>query len=147
MKRLIPLTAAALFCVSFPAFSGETPSPEGAEQYFVNIKDGDVISGPVHIIFGLKGMGVAPAGVEKENTGHHHVLIDRPLLGEGEDGAEEFEYSIPADENHLHFGKGQTETVIDLAPGEHTLQLVLGDWAHVPHNPPVMTEQITITVK
>jgi hypothetical protein len=92
-------------------------------------------------------MGVAPAGVEVENTGHHHLLIDRPPLGEGEDGADEFDNGLIADENNVHFGKGQTETMIELAPGKHTLQLVLGDANHVPHSPPVMSEVITITVE
>ena len=105
------------------------------------------MTGPVKVIFGLSGMGIAPAGVEKENTGHHHLLIDRVPIGEGEDGAEEFEFGIAADENNIHYGKGQTETVLDLAPGTHTLQLVLGDALHVPHNPPVFSERITITVK
>ncbi|MEM9330115.1 MAG: DUF4399 domain-containing protein [Pseudomonadota bacterium] len=147
MKRLMSITAAALFCVLPPALAGETPSPAGAKQYFVNLKDGDTVSGPVHIVFGLKGMGVAPAGVEVENTGHHHVLINRPPLGQGEDGAEEFEFALPADDNHKHYGKGQTETTLELPAGTHTLQLVLGDWSHVPHNPPVMSDQITITVE
>lgn len=147
MKRLMLYTAAALFCVSGSAMAGETPSPEGAKQYFVNLKDGDTVTGPVHIIFGLKGMGVAPAGVENENTGHHHVLINRPPLGQGEDGDEEFEFALPADDQHKHYGGGQTEATLDLPSGTHTLQLVLGDWSHVPHNPPVMSEQITITVK
>lgn len=111
------------------------------------MKDGDTVTGPVKVIFGLSGMGVAPAGVEAENTGHHHILLDRAPVGEGEDGTEEFEYGIAADENNIHYGKGQTETVLDLAPGKHTLQLVLGDHYHVPHNPPVFSERITITVK
>ena len=92
-------------------------------------------------------MGVAPSTVEKENTGHHHILIDRPAIGEGEDGAEEFEYAVLADENNVHFGGGQTETVLDLSPGTHTLQLVLGDALHMPHDPPVFSERITITVQ
>lgn len=129
------------------AFAGETPAPEGASVYFVNIADGDSISSPVKVIFGLSGMGVAPAGTEKEHTGHHHLLLNRPILGEGPDGADEFDYSIPADENHIHFGGGQTEFTLELEPGEHTMQLVLGDMNHVPHNPPVMTEVITITVE
>lgn len=115
--------------------------------YFANLKDGDVISGPVSVVFGLKGMGVAPAGTEKENTGHHHLLINRAPLGEGPDGADELIYGVPADDNHIHFGGGQTETVLDLPAGEHTLQMVLGDLNHVPHNPPVMSDVITITVE
>lgn len=127
--------------------AGETPAPEGASVYFVNLADGDTVSAPVTVVFGLTGMGVAPAGTEKEMTGHHHLLIDRPPLGEGPDGAEELEYGLPADDNHVHFGGGQTEVTLDLAPGEHTLQLVLGDHSHVPHDPPVTSEVITITVE
>ena len=124
-----------------------TPSPDGASVYFVSPKDGDIVSSPVTVVFGLRGMGVAPAGTEKENTGHHHLLIDRPPLGEGEDGADELAYGLPSDENHLHFGGGQTETTLELAPGEHTLQLVLGDAGHVPHARPIMSDVITIRVE
>jgi len=129
------------------ATAQESASKAGAKQYFVNLKDGDTVSSPVKIIFGLSGMGVAPAGVEKENTGHHHILLNRAPLGKGEAGADELKETIPADENHMHFGKGQTEKTLDLAPGKYTLQLVLGDQNHVPHNPPVSSEVITITVK
>jgi hypothetical protein len=87
-------------------------------------------------------MGVAPAGVEKPNTGHHHLLIDAPALTE-----EQLKEPIPADDNHRHFGGGQTETMVTLPEGKHTLQLVLGDWTHIPHVPPVMSEPITITVQ
>jgi hypothetical protein len=91
-------------------------------------------------------MGVAPAGIEKENTGHHHLLVNRPPLGEGPFGAEEFELALPADDNHRHFGMGQTEVTLTLPPGTHTLQLVLGDHDHVPHSPPIVSDVITITV-
>ena len=87
------------------------------------------------------------AGTEAENTGHHHILVDRAPLGEGEDGADEFDANLPADEHHRHFGKGQTETVLELSPGKHTLQLVLGDKDHIPHDKPVVSPQITITVE
>jgi hypothetical protein len=129
------------------AIAGDTRSPPGATQYFVTLADGQVVSSPLKVVFGLSGMGVAPAGVEAENTGHHHLLIDRPPLGQGEDGADEFDNGLIADAHNVHFGKGQTETLIELTPGSHTLQLVLGDADHVPHNPPVMSEVITITVK
>jgi len=92
-------------------------------------------------------MGVAPAGTEEENTGHHHILLNRAPFGEGPEDADMIETGIFADDNHIHFGKGQTETTLDLAPGTHTIQLVFGDLYHVPHNPPVMSEQITITVE
>ncbi len=143
MKKLI---FAALLAAT-PAFSQSTPSPEGARVFFANIEDGATVGAPVTIAFGLEGMEVAPAGTDAPNTGHHHILIDRPPLGEGEDGADELVNGLPADDNHVHFGKGQTEVTLDLAPGPHTLQLVLGDMNHVPHDPPVVSEVITITVE
>ena len=147
MKKSIVAAFAGLALMAAPTLAGETPAPEGAKVYFVNLKDGDTVTGPVKVIFGLSGMGVAPAGIDKAGTGHHHILIDRPVLGKGEDGADEFDANIPADENHKHFGKGQTETTLKLAPGKHTLQLVVGDKDHIPHNPPIVSSQITITVQ
>jgi len=147
MKKILLTLAICLFPLSGSAIAGETPSAPSAKQYFVNLKDGDTVKGQVKIIFGLSGMGVAPAGVEQENTGHHHILLNRPPLGEGEYGEEEIENGILVDENNIHFGNGQTETTLDLSPGKHTLQLVLGDHNHVPHNPPVHSEVITITVE
>ena len=144
MKHLILAVLITLPCA---AFAQDTMSPEGARVYCVNLEDGATVSSPVTVVFGLEGMSVAPAGTEKEKTGHHHLLINRPPLGEGEYGEEEFMYGLPADDNHVHFGGGQTQTTLELAPGEHTLQLVLGDLNHVPHDPVVSTEQITITVK
>ncbi len=146
MKNTI--AALAVFTtLCFPAIAGETPSSDGTNLYFVNLEDGATVSSPVTVVFGLNGMGVAPAGTEKDNTGHHHVLLDRPPLGEGEDGAEELEYGLPSDENHIHFGGGQTEVKLELTPGKHTLQLVLGDLNHVPHDPPVTSDVITINVE
>ena len=92
-----------------PAAAQDTPSPPGAKVYFVNLKDGATVSSPVKVVFGLSGMGVAPAGIEKKGTGHHHLFINRPDLGKGPDGKDELEANIPADDNHKHFGKGQTE--------------------------------------
>jgi len=146
-SKVFAAALTAAISLGAPAFAGETPSAEGAQVYFVNLADGATVSSPVKVIFGLSGMGIAPSGVEKENTGHHHLLINRPPLGEGADGAEELEYGLPADDNHVHFGGGQTETTLDLAPGQHTLQLVLGDWSHVPHATPVTSDVITITVE
>jgi hypothetical protein len=144
LKHLI---AAALFTIPGALSAQDTPAPEGAGVYFVNLENGSTVSGPVTVIFGLEGMGVAPAGTEREHTGHHHIFLNRPPLGEGEEGAEELLYGIPADDNHIHFGGGQTQVTLELEPGEHTLQLVLGDLNHVPHVPPVASEQITITVE
>lgn len=128
--------------VGIPAIAlGETAAPPNASVYFINLKDGDVVTSPFKVQFGLTGMGIAPAGIEKANTGHHHLLIDTTL------SAEELKAPIPADAKHLHFGGGQTETMVTLPPGQHTLQLVLGDWSHIPFNPPIMSPVITITVK
>lgn len=119
--------------------SGRTPSPEGAVVYFISPQDGDVVSGPVTVRFGLSGMGVAPATVEKEKTGHHHLVVDAPTP--------DMRVPIPANDNYRHFGGGQTEMVLELPKGKHTLQLVLGDFRHVPHDPPVVSERIEITVE
>lgn len=126
----------------------KTPFPEGASLYFINIADGDTVTSPVTVQFGLSGMGVAPAGItEKENVGHHHLLINRAPLGEGPDGAEEWEFGLPADDNHKHFGGGQTEVTLELPAGTHTLQMVLGDHSHVPFGPELATDVITINVE
>jgi hypothetical protein len=117
---------------------GPTPSPPGAEVYFIDLKDGATIAPKTTIHFGLRGMGVAPAGSDKENSGHHHLLIDADLPS--------FKEPIPNDFNHLHFGAGQTEAEVVLPVGPHTLQLVLGDKNHIPHSPPVMSERIHVVV-
>jgi hypothetical protein len=132
----------AVFAVAgFTPAVAQTPSPEGAKVYFINLKDGTEVDSPFLVQFGLSGMGVAPAGVEKPNTGHHHLLIDATLT------PEQLKEPIPSDDNHKHFGGGQTEAMVTLPKGQHTLQLVLGDWTHIPHAPPVMSETITITVR
>ncbi|WP_193369306.1 DUF4399 domain-containing protein [Pelagibius marinus] len=140
MRSMILAAALALF--AGPALAGETPAPAGAALYFISPQDGATVSSPVTMRFGLKGMGVAPAGTEKDKTGHHHLLIDTATPS-----GDALNEPIPADDHHKHFGGGQTEASIELAPGSHTLQLVLGDWSHIPHNPPVMSKQITVTVK
>ena len=131
---LIALAAGSLALAQGP----RTPSPAGAKVYFIQPKDGQSVKGQVHVVMGLAGMGIAPAGVEKPETGHHHVLIDVDKLNTGA--------PVPEDDKHRHFGRGQTETMLDLPAGKHTLQLVLGDWKHIPHNPPVMSQKITISV-
>lgn len=148
MKKTMTVAAAMIMGAAGALWAGgETASNPDAQVYIVNLKDGDTVSSPVTVVFGLSGMGVAPAGTEKEMTGHHHLLINRPPMGQGEDGAEELTYGIPADDMHKHFGGGQTETVVELPSGTHTLQLVLGDLNHVPHATPIMSEVITITVE
>lgn len=144
MKPAIIATRAAAVLIAatlaqLPALARE-PSPAGAEVYIVAPKDGATIKGPVTVVFGLKGMGVAPAGIKLENTGHHHLLIDS-------DPPSDLSQPLPATEKVLHFGKGQTETTLTLAPGKHTLQLVLGDWLHIPHEPAIVSRKITITVE
>jgi hypothetical protein len=116
------------------------PSPDNAEVYFIEPSDGETVSSPVVIKFGLRGMGVAPAGVKRENTGHHHLLVDTDL-------PENMNVPLPAGENRIHFGGGQTETKLKLTPGKHRLRLLLGDHFHIPHEPPVYSEEIEITVE
>src|SRR5215468_2226352 len=105
----------------------QTPSPEGAAVYFINLKDGDTVSSPFKVQFGLTGMGVAPVGVEKENTGHHHLIIDSKL------SPDELKAPIAANAKHVHFGAGQTEATVTHTPGKKKLQLVLGNWSHIQH--------------
>jgi hypothetical protein len=131
-----------MLVAALPAVAqAQTAAPPNAMVYFISLKDGETVKSPFKIQFGLSGMGVAPAGVEKANTGHHHLLIDTTLTPEQTKGP------IPADDHHLHFGGGQTETTLTLPPGRHTLQLVLGDWSHVPFNPPIVSPVITVDVK
>lgn len=122
----------------------KTAAPSKARVYFVNLKHGQTVSSPFKVIFGLSGMGVAPAGIDKkvlENVGHHHLFVNKPLTSEITEGV------IPSDEHHLHFGQGQTETLLNLPPGKHTLQLVFGDPYHSPHNPVVASEVISVNVQ
>jgi hypothetical protein len=140
MRKIALALAMTLSTVTL-ATAGETPAPANAKVYFINIKDGDTVASPVTIRFGLSGMGIAPAGTEVENTGHHHLVIDEKFEGEA------LTEAIPVDEHHMHFGKGQTEATVTLSKGSHTLQLVLGDWSHVPHKPPVMSDRITVNVE
>jgi Domain of unknown function (DUF4399) len=136
-------TLAILGCTAL-TFAGVTvarePAPAGAEVYIISPKDGEQVKGPVTVLFGLKGMGVAPAGIKMENTGHHHLLVDS-------DPPTDQALPLPATEKSIHFGKGQTETTLTLPPGKHTLQLVLGDFLHIPHLPAMVSKKITITVQ
>ncbi len=125
-----------LFLISFLITSSVFAE---ARVYFINLEDGDEVESPFLIQFGLSEMGIAPAGIDRENTGHHHLLINVNDL--------DFSKPIPASKNHIHFGGGQTESLVELPPGDYSLQLVLGDMTHTPHTPPIVSEQINITVK
>ena len=115
-----------------------TPSPTNALVYFISPNNEESLNGKVHVKFGLKNFGVAPAGIQIQNTGHHHLIIDAELPP--------FNMPIPADKNHVHFGKGQTEVELELSKGEHTLQLLLGDFRHIPHDPPIYSKRIKIFI-
>ena len=142
MHRLVSFTlTAGLFCAGFAAWAQErSAAPEGAEVYIISPVNGAVVESPVTIRFGLRGMGVAPAGFELAGTGHHHLLVDLQELPE-------MEAPLPATTQVKHFGKGQTETSLELTPGVHSLQLLMGNYLHVPHQAPVLSEKITITVR
>jgi hypothetical protein len=135
------VAAAAVFLISQAAFAGPTPAPANAYLYIGWPVDGQVVQAnkPFKVWFGLRNMGVAPKGVSNPNTGHHHLLIDT--------GLPDMDKEIPSDRNHLHFGAGETETMIELPPGKHTLQLIMGDYKHVPHNPPVVSRKITVIAR
>tara|TARA_B110000908_G_C10263125_1_gene460900 strand:- start:3097 stop:3546 length:450 start_codon:yes stop_codon:yes gene_type:complete len=130
-----------IFLVLSPTvYGGEKPLDEDPVVYIISPVDGSTNVSPVRVVFGLSGMGVAPAGVQIANTGHHHLLIDVDSLPESN-------LPIPSDKKHRHFGAGQTEASVDLSPGSHTLQLILGDHYHIPHTKPVVSKKITIKVK
>lgn len=116
------------------------PAPAPA-AFFIDLKDGDTVASPLKVKFGVNSLEIAPAGTDKPNTGHFHLLIDTELTDE------EKKFAIPADDKHIHYGKGQTEAEITLSPGKHTLQIVMGDGGHMLHSPAVMSDKITVTVK
>lgn len=115
-----------------------TPAPAGAEVYFINLKNGDTVTSPFLLQFGLNNAGVCPAGLQSPGTGHHHLLIDNPKV--------DLTAPLSATDQIRHFGKGQTQTMLSLKPGKHTLQLLFADWKHQPFNPSVQSQKITITV-
>lgn len=135
------LTAGILLASTAIADGHRNAAPEGAQAYIISPVDGATVSNPVTVVFGLTGMGVAPAGTEADNTGHHHLLINT------DPGMLDLDTSLPATDQVVHFGGGQTQVTKDLPSGTHTLQLLLGDLNHVPHDPPVMSDVITITVE
>ena len=131
-----------LTCMSFTSTANDliSKAPEDAEVYFIKPVDGETVPQTFSVIFGLRNMGVAPAGIDQKNTGHHHIMINTETLPD-------FSLPLPATEQIIHFGGGQTETELTLPPGKHTLQLLLGNHLHIPHDKPVMSEKITITVE
>ena len=132
------LLAAALLA-PLAAAQERTPSAAGAEVHIITPKNGATVHNPFVVKFGLKGMTVAPAGTKAENSGHHHLLIDT-------DPPADMNAPLPATDKIVHFGKGQTETSLTLSPGKHTLQLLFADAMHIPHNPPLVSKKVTITV-
>lgn len=145
-RSLMIVFAAGLAACSLLAWAqGEMPrtaAPDSASVYFIGLSDGDTVSSPLTIRFGLSGMGIAPAGIEHDNTGHHHLLVDV-----SEQGMPAMDRPLPTTDHVLHFGGGQTEATLELDAGEHSLQLLLGDYLHIPHDPPIKSERITITVE
>jgi hypothetical protein len=133
------VTLAMLVHAGITVAAERTPAPENARLYFISPADGETVRSPVKVRFGAQGIGVAPAGVAAEGTGHHHLIIDGELPA--------MDQPIPSNETYRHFGGGQTEAMIELAPGEHTLQLLMGDRNHVPHRPVVASPRITILVE
>lgn len=147
MKSLIAILSAAIVTVlgwvgAAPAIANEysSPAPAGAEAYIISPEDGAEVSSPFTVRFGLSGMGVAPAGIDKPKTGHHHLLVDLETLPD-------LDEALAATDHIKHFGGGQTQTTLDLPAGTHKLQLLLGNYVHIPHEPPVMSEPITVLVK
>ena len=122
-----------------PAAMPRRPAPEEASVHFVTPEDGAIVSSPVRVVFAITGMDLVPAGKDAENSGHHHVLIDTDLP--------DLSLPIPADEKHVHFGDGSATAELELPPGKHTLQLLFADYLHIPHDAPVYSERITITVE
>jgi len=137
----IALAAVFLTVLSVSVAQARSPAPDGARVFFANIADGDTVSSPFTVQFGSEGIQIAPADIMIPGTGHHHLYINAEL------SELDIQYSIPSDDTHIHYGAGQTEAEIWLAPGTHTLQLVMGDGNHVPHDPPIVSEIITITVE
>jgi hypothetical protein len=137
--RMFAVSTVLVFAAIVAGAQERTPSPAGAEVYFISPKDGATVSSPFLVQFGLKGMGVAPAGVKFEHSGHHHLLIDS-------DPPVDLNAPLTANDQLIHFGKGQTQATVTLPPGKHTLQLLLGDQDHRAHNPPVFSKKITVTV-
>ncbi len=134
-----PAEAAPAGTAGTSAVLERTQSADGARVFFISPADGDTVSNPIRVEFGIEGMDVVKAGDDQPHSGHHHLLINT--------GLPDLTMPIPADDQHIHFGDGSTSTEITLPPGEHTLSMLLGDYRHIPHDPPLVSETITITVE
>jgi len=138
--RMFAIAAALCLAATLAGAQDRTPSPPGAKVFIISPKNGAKVTNPVEVKFGIKGMNLAPAGTKQENTGHHHLLIDTAAPAD-------LSQPLPTiPDKIVHFGKAQTETSVTLTPGKHTLQLLLADHNHIPHNPPVLSKKVTITV-
>ncbi|MGY8985560.1 MAG: DUF4399 domain-containing protein [Sphingomonadales bacterium] len=131
--RYLLILFVSLFFVKH-TYSDETP-----KVFFENLENGQHVNSPLMVKFGVRGMRIVPAGIDEPMSGHHHLLVDTNLPNMGE--------PIPSDEHHIHFGKGQLETIVELTPGTHTLQLLLGNWTHIPHRTPIKSHKITVIVE
>jgi hypothetical protein len=141
MNTKVTLFLILIFCALVAPTHAESPSAEGAYVYIISPANGETVTSPVLVKFGLRGMGIAPAGVEHEYAGHHHLLVDvDPEL------LPPLDKPLPADDQHIQYGKGQTEAYVDLKPGTHTLQLMLADHNHMPHKPPLLSAHIMVNV-
>jgi hypothetical protein len=136
-KVLLALVAASLIMGTLNAQQMKKSSPDGAAVYIASPANGAVVPGTFTVVFALSGMGVAPAGIERDNTGHHHLLVDGQRLPD---------LNAPLGDAVTHFGGGQTQTTVTLPPGQHTLQLIFADHLHLPHEPPVVSAAVTVTV-
>jgi len=141
IRLAAPVALAATLAFPAQALAERMAAPEDARVYFISPQDGDTVESPVHVRMGLQGMGIAPAGVEADNTGHHHLLVNKPL------DEVDLDTSLPFSDHKVHFGGGQTEGEIELEPGTHTLQLLFMDYRHISFDPPLVSEPITITVE
>jgi len=136
-----PASEAPAAATAAPAPAATMPrktSPQGAMVYIISPENGEEVQSPVTVVFGIKGAGIAPAGIDLPNTGHHHLIVDSELAS--------MATPIPADAQHIHFGGGQTEATVELSAGEHVLQLALGDYLHIPHDPPLLSDPVTVQV-
>ncbi len=143
MRKRYPVSIVTMILVLTTVAAGAHSPPDGAKVYFIGLEDGAVVKSPFKVQFGIKGFGITPAGTtdrRKHTTGHHHLLVDVEQLPD-------LDEAIPRDSHHIHFDQGETEAVLDLSAGRHTLQLLLGDEEHEPQDPPLFSKRITVIVE